>query len=85
MRPNLRGWAGRMSPVTEPHPLEFRDDAIRVARNREPGVELSHIAKDFGINFTTLHTWKKAGVEDRRRPSDHNSRDQELPSLFHGS
>ena len=42
---------------------------MRVARNREPGVELSQIAKDFGIHFTTLYSWiKKADVEDGKRP-----------------
>ncbi len=36
---------------------------------REPGVELSQIAKDFGIHFTTLYSWmKKADVEDGERP-----------------
>ncbi|MDI4643264.1 IS3 family transposase [Rhodoblastus acidophilus] len=58
-----------MFTVTKPYPKEFRDDVVRVARNREPGVELSQIAKDFGIHFTTLYTWmKKADVEDGDRP-----------------
>lgn len=43
---------------------------VRVARNREPGVELSQIAKDFGIHFTTLYSWKKkADIEDGERPA----------------
>ncbi len=46
-----------MSAVTKPYPKEFRDDVVRVARNREPGVELSQIAKDFGVHFTTLYAW----------------------------
>lgn len=29
-----------------PYPQEFRDDVVRVARNREPGQRLSAIAKD---------------------------------------
>ena len=42
---------------------------VRVARNREPGVELSQIAKDFGIHFTTLYSWmRKADFEDGDRP-----------------
>ena len=58
-----------MFTVTKPYPKEFRDDVVRVARNREPGVELSQIAKDFGIHFTTLYTWmKKADVEVGDRP-----------------
>ena len=51
--------------MTKPYPKEFRDDVVRVARNREPGVELSQIAKDFGVHFTTLYSWlKKADLED---------------------
>lgn len=45
-----------MFTVTKPYPQEFRDDVVRVARSREPGVELSQIAKDFGIHFTTLYS-----------------------------
>ena len=46
------GW--KDVPVTKPYPKEFRDDVVRVARNREPGVELSQIAKDFGIHHAVL-------------------------------
>lgn len=55
--------------MSKPYPKEFRDDVVPVARSREPGVELSQIAKDFGIHFTTLYSWiKKADVEDGARP-----------------
>ena len=55
--------------MSKAYPKEFRDDVVRVARSREPGVELSQIAKDFGIHFTTLYSWiKKADVEDGERP-----------------
>ena len=58
-----------MFTVSKPYPKEFHDDVVRVARNREPGVELSQIAKDFGIHFTTLYSWiEKADVEDGERP-----------------
>jgi transposase-like protein len=47
------------------YPRQFRDDVVRAARNREPDGGLDHIAKDFGIHFTTLYDWlKKADVED---------------------
>ena len=63
------GWAGKMFTVSEPGPKEFRDDVVRVARSREPGVGLDQIAKDFGVHFTTLYSWmKKAEVEDGDRP-----------------
>lgn len=54
--------------MSKPYPKEFRDDVVRVARNREPGVGLEEIAKDFGIHFTTLYSWmKKAEIEDGER------------------
>jgi transposase-like protein len=54
--------------VSKPYPREFRDDVVRVARNRDPGVGLEQIAADFGIHFTTLFAWlKKADAEDGRQ------------------
>ena len=54
--------------MSKPYPKEFRDDVVRVARSREPGVGLDQIAKDFGIHFTTLYSWmKKADIEDGDR------------------
>lgn len=68
-----------MFTVTKPYPQEFRDDVVRVARNREPGVELSQIAKDFGIHFTTLYSWmRKADSEDGDRPSANAVQSAEL-------
>ena len=47
------------------YPKEFRDDVVRVALNREPGVTLSQIAKDFGIHVGTLDKWlRQARIED---------------------
>ena len=64
------GWAGwKDVTVARPYPKEFRDDVVRVARKREPGVGLDQIAKDFGIHFTTLYWWmKKADLDDGDRP-----------------
>ena len=51
--------------MSKPYPKEFRDDVVRVARNRGPDVGLDQIAEDFGIHFTTLYSWlKKADAED---------------------
>ncbi len=36
--------------MTVPCPQEFRDDVVRVARNRGPGRKLAVIAKDSGIS-----------------------------------
>ena len=55
--------------MPKPYPKEFRDDVVRVARNREPGVTLEAIAADFGIHAMTLSGWlKKADIEDGTRP-----------------
>ena len=52
-----------------PYPQEFRDDVVRIARNREPGQKLSMIAKDFGISESCLTKWmREADVEDGARP-----------------
>jgi hypothetical protein len=40
-----------MFTVSKPYPKEFRDDVVRVARNRAPGVGLDQIAKDFGTHL----------------------------------
>jgi transposase len=46
-----------MCTVPKPYPREFREDVIRVARNREPGVRLKDIATDFGISESCLQNW----------------------------
>jgi hypothetical protein len=35
--------------VPKPYPQEFRDDVVRVARNREDGVTLEQVAADSKI------------------------------------
>jgi transposase len=65
--------------VSKPYPKEFRDDVVRVARNRGPDVDLEQIAKDFGIHFTTLYSWlKKADIEDGVRAGSTASESAEL-------
>lgn len=44
---------------------EFRDDVVRVARQRDSGVTLERIAADFGVHRVTLSKWLRvADVED---------------------
>jgi len=58
-----------MCIVPKPYPKEFRDDVVRVARNREPGVHLKQIAADFGVSESCLTNWMKtADVEDGVKP-----------------
>ena len=55
--------------MPKPYPREFRDDVVRVARNREPGVSVEQVAKDFGVHPMTLFKWmRQADVDDGARP-----------------
>ncbi len=50
--------------VPKPYPQEFRDDVVRVARDREPGVTVEQIAKDFGVHPMTLFKWLRQAEVD---------------------
>ena len=68
-----------MCTVPKPYPREFRDDVVRVARNREPGVHLKQIAADFGISESCLTNWlKSADVEDGIKPGTTAAENTEL-------
>ena len=55
--------------MPKPYPQEFRDDVVKVARNRPEGVTLEQIAADFGIHPMTLSKWmRQAAIEDGDRP-----------------
>lgn len=43
---------------------EFRDDVVRVARNRDDGVTIEQIATDFGVHPMTL--WRVPVSESTR-------------------
>lgn len=50
-----------------PHPKEFRDDVVTIARRGE--APIAQIAKDFGISESCLRNWlRRADVEDGVRP-----------------
>ncbi|MCX2971905.1 MULTISPECIES: transposase [Streptomyces] len=52
-----------------PCPREFRDKVVRVALNREKGVTLAQVAKDFGVHEMTLSKWiRQAAVEEGGKP-----------------
>ncbi|MFI7575623.1 transposase [Micromonospora sp. NPDC049497] len=56
------GWKDVAGP--KPYPREFRDDVVRVARDREVGVIVEQIAKDFGVHPMTLFKWlRRADVD----------------------
>ncbi|HJC28169.1 MAG TPA: IS3 family transposase [Candidatus Dietzia intestinipullorum] len=65
--------------MPKPYPKEFRDDVVRVARSREPGVHLKQIAADFGMSVSCLTNWMKtADVEDGVKPGTTAAENAEL-------
>ena len=46
-----------MCIMPRPYPREFREDVVRVARNREPGARIKDVAADFGISESCLQNW----------------------------
>jgi transposase-like protein len=71
-----------MSLVPKPHPKEFRDDVVRVARNREPGQTIKQIAADFGISESCLTNWLKAAdLADGVKPGTSPTENAELREL----
>jgi transposase len=68
-----------MCTVPKPFPKEFRDDVVRVARNREPGQSLKQIATDFGIAESCLRNWmRQADAEDGLQPRTTGAENAEL-------
>ncbi|USX54133.1 IS3 family transposase [Lentzea sp. HUAS12] len=65
--------------MPKPYPQEFRDDVVRVARDREPGVTVEQIAKDFGVHPMTLFKWlRQAEIEDGAKPGASRAESAEL-------
>ena len=65
--------------MPKPYPREFRDDIVRVARRRDPGVTLEQIAADFGVHPMTLTKWlRQAKVDNGDRPGVSSTESEEL-------
>ncbi|WP_229853373.1 transposase [Streptomyces violascens] len=64
--------------VPKPYPEEFREDVVRVARNRG-GVTVEQVAKDFGVHPMTLWEWlRRADIDDGSRPGTSSQESAEL-------
>ena len=63
--------------MPKPYPREFRDEVVLVALNREPGVRIKDIAKDFGITESCLGNW----IADARRDGQHPEARSEMAEL----
>jgi transposase len=78
--PEGAGWKDVIVP--RPYPREFRDDVVRVARNRDDGVTIEQIATDFGVHPMTLRKWlRQADVDDGAKPGKSTSDFGELREL----
>ena len=65
--------------MPKPYPREFRDDVVRVAQTRDPGVTLDQVAADFGIHPMTLSKWlRQAAIDDGDRPGVTSSESADL-------
>ncbi|QIV79732.1 IS3 family transposase [Mycolicibacterium frederiksbergense] len=65
--------------MPRPYPREFRDDVVRVARNRDDGVTIEQIANDFGVHPMTLHKWmRQADIDEGAKPGKSTGESGEL-------
>ncbi|WP_086008413.1 IS3 family transposase [Mycolicibacterium vanbaalenii] len=68
--------------MARPYPREFRDDVVRVARNRDDGVTIEQIATDFGVHPMTLHKWmRQADIDEGAKPGKSTGESAELREL----
>jgi transposase len=75
------GWKD-VSVPRRPYPREFRDDVVRVARNRDDGVTIEAIATDFGVHPMMPHKWmRQADVDEGSKPGKSTSDSAELQEL----
>lgn len=66
--------------MPRPHPKEFREDVVAVARRGE--APIAQIAKDFGISESCLRNWLAAAdVADGHRPASAAGESVELREL----
>lgn len=71
-----------MSPIARPYPREFRDDVVRVARNREDGVTIEQVATDPGVHPMTLYKWmRQADIDEGAKPGKSTGESAELREL----
>ena len=68
--------------MSKPYPKEFRDDVVRVARNRERGVRIKDVAADFGVSESCLRNWlTRAERDDALKPGRRGAELAELAEL----
>lgn len=61
------------------YPIELRNQAVRVVRNRKPGETIEQIARSFGVHPMTLQEWlRRARDEEATAPDRDPSESAEL-------
>lgn len=65
--------------MPKPDPEEFRQDVVRVARNRGPDVTVEQVVTDFGVHPMTLWKWmRRAYIDDGAKPGVSSQESAEL-------
>ncbi|WP_405669632.1 transposase [Streptomyces sp. NBC_01530] len=65
--------------MPKPSPEEFREDIVRVAGNRGPGVTVEPVAADFGVHAMTLRKWmRRTDIDDGTKPATTSQDNAEL-------
>ncbi|MFE9171821.1 transposase [Streptomyces kebangsaanensis] len=60
--------------MPQPYRKEFREDVVRVACNREPGVPLEQVAADFGAPRASSTRWlRRTDIDEGARPGTTSS------------
>ena len=68
--------------MPKPYPSEFRQDVVRVAKSREPGVTIEQVARDFGVHPMTVTKWlRHAEFDDGAVPGQPGSDAEEVRRL----
>lgn len=68
--------------MARPYPREFREEVVRVARNREDGLAIEQIAADFGVHPMMLRKWmRQADIDDGGTPGKTTGEQAELRAL----
>ena len=68
--------------MPEAYPNDSRDNVVRVARSREPGVTTEQIARDFGVHPVTLQKWmRRADIDEGAKPGQSRYEAAEIAEL----
>lgn len=68
--------------MVKPYPHKLRDDVVRVACNREPGVTFEQIATNFGVHPMKLTKWmRRADIDEGTTPDQSQTEAAQIREL----